>query len=52
MPVEGSVVPYDEAVTRAINWHTADGGKDKSLVVIGDGVDATNAGAPGDSNCR
>ena len=51
MPVEGSVVPYAEAVARAFSWHcTADGvavlrtkGVD-ALVVIGDGVDSTNTG--------
>eukprot|EP01052_Picozoa_sp_SAG31_P009911 SAG31_NODE_531_length_14413_cov_7.712659_13_plen_312_part_00 len=49
MPTEGSVVPYVEAVERAFVWHskTRTKGEDQ-LVVIGDGVDSTNAGAPGE----
>ena len=50
LPVEGSVVPHDEAVARAIAWHDGSRTAEDSLVVIGDGVDSTNAGAPGDNN--
>jgi microcystin degradation protein MlrC len=49
----GSVVAYDDAVRRGMAWNTdrrAEDGALGSLVVIGDGVDATNTGAPGDSN--
>lgn len=48
MPVENSVVHYAEAVATAFE-HTA-GDQVNRMVVIGDGVDSTNAGAPGDSN--
>jgi hypothetical protein len=47
------VVAYDDAVRRGMAWNTdrrAEDGALGSLVVIGDGVDATNTGAPGDSN--
>jgi microcystin degradation protein MlrC len=64
MPIAGSVVDYVEAVQRAFEHHTHTDSsssnssssrhrrrrRSKSLVVIGDGVDSTNAGAPGDSN--
>lgn len=49
MPVDGSIVHYAEAVARAFRHTTGRNDADK-LVVIGDGVDSTNAGAPGDSN--
>ena len=40
------MVAHEEAVARAFEFHRAEG----RLVVLGDGVDSTNAGAPGDSN--
>ena len=52
MPVDGSVVPFEEAVAMAHRWHADNPAPTSAdrLVVIGDGVDSTNAGSPGDSN--
>lgn len=48
MPVDDSVMNYAEAVAKAFDHtETAMSGR---MVVLGDGVDSTNAGAPGDSN--
>ena len=50
MPIPDSIVEFDEAVARAFSHQEAKLASEVELVVIGDGVDSTNAGAPGDSN--
>ena len=49
MPVDGSIVNYADAISTAFE-HTASSLQVDRMAVIGDGVDSTNAGAPGDSN--
>jgi hypothetical protein len=41
MPVKDSVVPHEEAVARAFRFYA----DNAQLVVLGDGVDSTNAGS-------